>query len=112
VGEIVDEYDDDAAESVPLGDGRFRVAARMSLDDLGELFDLAIEDDEVETVGGLLAKALGRVPIVGSSAEIHGVQLTAERIEGRRNRVSHILAERVHEPTTTDENEEAGTNHG
>ena len=112
VGEIVDEYDDDAAESVPLGDGRFRVAARMSLDDLGELFDLDIEDDEVETVGGLLAKALGRVPIVGSSAEIHGVQLTAERIEGRRNRVSHILAERVHEPTTTDENEEAGTNHG
>ncbi|WP_433874021.1 hemolysin family protein [Sinomonas atrocyanea] len=112
VGEIVDEYDDDAAESVPLGDGRFRVAARMSLDDLGELFDLDIEDDEVETVGGLLAKALGRVPIVGSSAEIHGVQLTAERIEGRRNRVSHILAERVQEPTTTDENEEAGTNHG
>jgi CBS domain containing-hemolysin-like protein len=112
VGEIVDEYDHDAAESVPLGDGRYRVAARMNIDDLGALFDVDVEDDEVETVGGLLAKGIGRVPIVGSTAEIHGIRLTAERIEGRRNRVSHILAERVHDETTTDENQEAGTNHG
>ena len=113
VGEIVDEYDVDAAESVPLGDGRYRVASRMSLDDLGELFDADIEDDEVETVGGLLAKGLGRVPIVGSTAEVHGIRLTAERIEGRRNRISHILAERA-EPseTSTTATDEAENTHG
>jgi CBS domain containing-hemolysin-like protein len=113
VGEIVDEYDVDADESVPLGDGRFRVLSRMSLDDLGELFDTDVEDDEVETVGGLLAKGLGRVPIVGSTAEIHGIRLTAERIEGRRNRISHILAERA-EPaeTSTDATDEAENTHG
>lgn len=112
VGEIVDEYDDDEAEAVDLGAGRFRVTARMSLDDLGELFDVDLEDDEVETVGGLLAKGLGRVPIVGSTAEVHGIRLTAERRVGRRNRISHILAEREEPIRTTENNDEAGSTHG
>lgn len=92
VGEIVDEYDTESAEAVELGDGSYRVSARMGIDDLGELFDIELDDDEVDTVGGLLAKALGRVPIVGSSVEVDGVSLRAERLEGRRNRVSHIIA--------------------
>ncbi|WP_258802212.1 hemolysin family protein [Pseudarthrobacter sp. NS4] len=95
VGEIVDEYDTESAEAVPLGDGSYRVSARMSIDDLGELFDIELDDDEVDTVGGLLAKALGRVPIVGSHVEVHGVSLRADRLEGRRNRVSHIIAAAV-----------------
>ncbi|MFF2841685.1 hemolysin family protein [Paenarthrobacter sp. NPDC057981] len=92
VGEIVDEYDAAAEEAVDLGDGQYRVSARMSIDDLGELFDIELDDDEVDTVGGLLAKALGQVPIVGSSVEVNGVFLKADRLEGRRNRVSHIIA--------------------
>lgn len=92
VGEIVDEYDTESAEAVALGDGSYRVSARMSIDDLGELFDLELDDDEVDTAGGLLAKALGRVPIVGSTVEVHGLTLRADRLEGRRNRVSHIIA--------------------
>ncbi|WP_256446875.1 hemolysin family protein [Arthrobacter sp. ES1] len=95
VGEIVDEYDTESAEAVELGDGSYRVSARMSIEDLGELFDLELEDDEVDTVGGLLAKALGRVPIVGSTVEVHGLRLRADRLEGRRNRVSHIIADAV-----------------
>ncbi|MCU1552545.1 MAG: family HlyC/CorC transporter [Arthrobacter sp.] len=95
VGEIVDEYDTESAEAVELGDGAYRVSARMSIDDLGELFDLELDDDEVDTVGGLLAKALGRVPIVGSTVEVHGLSLRADRLEGRRNRVSHIIASTV-----------------
>ncbi|MDV8148317.1 hemolysin family protein [Arthrobacter sp. B10-11] len=92
VGEIVDEYDTESAEAVALGDGSYRVSARMGIDDLGELFDVELDDDEVDTVGGLLAKALGRVPIVGSTVEVDGISLRAERLEGRRNRVSHIIA--------------------
>ncbi|MFF1251692.1 hemolysin family protein [Pseudarthrobacter sp. NPDC058329] len=92
VGEIVDEYDTESAEAVELEDGSYRVSARMSIDDLGELFDIELDDDEVDTVGGLLAKALGRVPIVGSNVVVDGVSLRAERLEGRRNRVSHIIA--------------------
>jgi CBS domain containing-hemolysin-like protein len=92
VGEIVDEYDTESAEAVELGDGSYRVSARMSIDDLGELFDIELDDDEVDTVGGLLAKVLGRVPIVGSHVDVDGVSLRADRLEGRRNRVSHIIA--------------------
>ncbi|UKA61075.1 hemolysin family protein [Arthrobacter sp. FW306-04-A] len=92
VGEIVDEYDSNDAEVTDLGDGTFRVSSRMSIDDLGELFDIDLDDDEVDTVGGLLAKTLGKVPIVGSAVTVDGISLKADRLEGRRNRVSHIIA--------------------
>ncbi|MBP3036177.1 HlyC/CorC family transporter [Arthrobacter sp. zg-ZUI100] len=92
VGEIVDEYDSERPEIENLGDNRYRISSRAGIDDLGELFDVDLEDDEVDTVGGLLAKALGRVPIVGSEVVVGGIILHAERLEGRRNRVSHIIA--------------------
>lgn len=92
VGEIVDEYDSETPEVQNLGGGEYRVSARLGVDDLGELFDLDLDDDEVDSVGGLLAKHLGRVPIVGSEVEVSGIRLRAERLEGRRNRVSHIIA--------------------
>lgn len=81
-----------------LEDGRRRLSARMAVDDFAELFGLNLDDEEeVDTVGGLLAKTLGRVPIAGSEVEIlrngePGVVLRADRLEGRRNRVSHVLA--------------------
>jgi CBS domain containing-hemolysin-like protein len=102
VGEIVDEYDSEVPEMEQLSEGGFRVSARMSIDDLGELFDIDLEDDEVDTVGGLLAKTLGRVPIVGSEVQVGEIVLRAERVEGRRNRVSHILAWRVERPSDGD----------
>lgn len=93
VGEIVDEYDTEDAHVEDLEDGRRRISARMSVDDFAEIYDLRLDDEEeVDTVGGLLAKSLGRVPIAGSEVEIQGVVLRADRLEGRRNRVSHVLA--------------------
>ncbi|GAB3755428.1 hemolysin family protein [Zhihengliuella somnathii] len=92
VGEIDDEYDADRLEPDEVEPGIYRVDARMPIDDLGELFGLDLEDDEVETVGGLLAKSLGRVPIVGSEVSVHGLNLHAEDLEGRRNRIRHVLA--------------------
>ena len=94
VGDISDEYDREVAEVEDLGDGRFRVSARLAIDELGDLFGLELDDDEVDSVGGLLAKALGRLPVTGSRAEVSGLVLTAERTEGRRKRVSTVLVER------------------
>ena len=94
VGDISDEYDRDVVEVEVLGDGRFRVSARLPVDELGELFDLELDDDEVDSVGGLLAKALGRLPVAGSVARASGLVLTAERTEGRRKRISTVLVER------------------
>jgi CBS domain containing-hemolysin-like protein len=93
VGDISDEYDRDVVEIEDLGSGRFRVSARLPVDELGELFDLDLDDDEVDSVGGLLAKALGRLPVAGSEARTSGLILTAERTEGRRKRISTVLVE-------------------
>jgi CBS domain containing-hemolysin-like protein len=101
VGEIADEYDVDEPEVEDLGRGTHRVSARLHLDELGELFGTEIEDEEIDTVGGLLAKALGAVPIAGSQARAHGLVLTAERVEGRRHRLATVLVRR--DPTTEPE---------
>ncbi|MFF5402430.1 hemolysin family protein [Streptomyces misionensis] len=107
VGEITDEYDRELPPVVDLGEGRFRVTARLDITDLGELYGLEEYDDEdVETVGGLLAKALGRVPIAGASAQVElpderRLKLTAEASAGRRNKIVTVLVE----PAGSDEEE-------
>ncbi|MEQ1736322.1 MAG: hemolysin family protein [Rhodoglobus sp.] len=94
VGDIADEYDREVPEFVELENDRFRVSARLPIDELGDLFGLDLEDDEVDSVGGLLAKVLGRLPIAGSTVTFEGLVLTAERTEGRRKRISTVLVER------------------
>jgi CBS domain containing-hemolysin-like protein len=94
VGEISDEYDRDLAEVEMLAAGRFRVSARLPIDELGDLFGLELDDDEVDSVGGLLTKVLGRLPVAGARAEYSGLVLTADRTEGRRKRLSTVLVER------------------
>jgi CBS domain containing-hemolysin-like protein len=95
VGEITDEYDREAPEVEDLGGGRVRVTATMHVDDLAELFDVDLDEDEVDTVGGLIGKTIGRVPILGSTCEVAGLRLTAERMSGRRHRIATVVVERV-----------------
>jgi len=89
VGEIADEYDE--AETAPvedLGDNRFRVSARLPIEDLGELYGVEFEEDlDVDTVGGLLALELGRVPLPGSEVVSHGLRLHAEGGPDHRGRL-------------------------
>ena len=73
-----------------LDDGALRVSTRLHLDELSERLDVELEDDDVDTVGGLLAKHLGRVPIPGAQVWLHGVELTAESAQGRRNRIGTV----------------------
>ncbi|MFF6994970.1 hemolysin family protein [Streptomyces sp. NPDC008313] len=99
VGEITDEYDRELPPVVELGEDRFRVTARLDIGDLGELYGIeAYDDEDVETVGGLLAKALGRVPIAGASSVVElpderKLRLTAEASAGRRNKIVTVLVE-------------------
>jgi CBS domain containing-hemolysin-like protein len=95
VGEIADEYDKEQPPVEWLGEGRARVTARLSVEELEELFGVRIEAEDVETVGGLLAQRLGRVPIAGSVAKVAGLRLTAESLAGRRNRIGTVTVERV-----------------
>ncbi len=94
VGDISDEYDNEVAEVEDLGNGQYRVSARLAVDELGDLFGIELDDDEVDSVGGLLTKTLGRLPVVGSTATISGLVMRADRTEGRRRRLSTVLVER------------------
>jgi CBS domain containing-hemolysin-like protein len=95
VGELRDEHDPAPDQMEPLGDGVWRLPARFELDALGEAFGLDLDDDDVDTVGGLLAKMVGRVPIPGSQAEVQGLILTAERTQGRRKQLATVLVRRA-----------------
>lgn len=97
VGEIDDEYDTAAPEVASLDDGRFRVSARMNVDAFADLIELDIDGDEegVDSVLGLMAKRLGRVPIPGASIDIDGWILMAEQGAGRRNRIGTVLAKQI-----------------
>ena len=93
-----------------LEDGAVRVTARLPIEDLGEIFGVELPADEVETVGGLLAQSLGRVPIPGATVDLGGLHLVAEGVTGRRNRIDSVLVRRVQAddpsdtaPTTQDE---------
>jgi CBS domain containing-hemolysin-like protein len=95
VGEITDEYDVERPPVERLADGAVRVTARLPIEDLGEIFDVELPSDEVETVGGLLAQSLGRVPIPGAAATVGGLLLVAEGTTGRRNRIDSVLVRRA-----------------
>ncbi|WP_308202169.1 MULTISPECIES: hemolysin family protein [unclassified Curtobacterium] len=95
VGDISDEYDRTVVDRVDLGDGVWRVSARMPIDDLGDLFGIDLDDDDVDTAGGLLTKELGHLATAGESVTVSGVVLTADRVEGKRRHLISVLAERT-----------------
>ncbi|KUI07897.1 hypothetical protein AU190_01170 [Mycolicibacterium acapulense] len=110
VGEIVDEYD--AGEVVPvedLGDNRYRVSARLPIEDLGELYDIEFDDDlDVDTVGGLVALELGRVPLPGAEVTWDGLRLQAEGGPDPRGRVriGTVLVSRTEPPQREDDGDD------
>jgi CBS domain containing-hemolysin-like protein len=104
VGEITDEYD--AGDDSPqiLDGGVVRVPARFQVADLDELVGFDVEEEDVDSVRGLMAKHLGLVPIPGSVVEAHGLRFTAEETAGRRNRIGTVRIERVADEPAKDLN--------
>jgi putative hemolysin len=104
VGEIQDEYDTEEPMVVRLSESEARVDGRADIDDLVELFDIDLgldDDDEYDTVGGLIYHRIGGVPSPGDQVDVDGLQLTVESTDGRR--VGKVLvvrrpAENDHEP--------------
>ena len=93
VGDIADEYDREIPEVEELEDGQLRVSAKFSLFDLGERFGLELEDEDVDTVGGMLSKLLGKLPAKDDSVIFSGLTLKADRLEGRPKRLITVIVE-------------------
>jgi len=92
VGEIADEYDVEEPLVTALPGGGYRVDGRLAIDDLAELFDVEFPDEEWDTVGGLVLGLAGRVPDEGESFELDGLEIVADRVQGRR--VSEVTISR------------------
>ena len=108
VGDIADEYDSSDEEIVEGEGGEYIVNTRTHISDVADFFNVRIEEDEVSTIGGLLAKDLGRVPIAGATTTRQGLQIIALPGQGRRHRITHVEIHRVETPEEKSETEEAG----
>lgn len=110
IGEINDEHDRESADIEEREDGTYLINARLGIEELGDLFDEDIEDDDVETVGGLVAKMLGRLSEEGDVVTISGIALTVVEVEKKRQRLVSVVAQWVgkHDPDMIEdpENEE------
>jgi magnesium and cobalt exporter, CNNM family len=96
VGEIQDEYDVEEPMVVRVSDHEARVDGRADVDEILELFDLDLQledEDEYDTVGGLVYHRIGGVPSPGDSVEVDGLRLTVESTDGRR--VGKVLVTRL-----------------
>jgi len=100
VGEIEDEFDDGEEEFTWLTPDKGRAKATLHIEDLADELKIEIEKEEfedIDSIGGLMAQKLGRVPIAGSTISWHGFSITSERPQGRRRRISSVLVERLEE---------------
>ena len=95
VGEISDEHDRETEDMVLVGLDLYRVNPRVTLDEMSEHCEIEIEDEDVDTVGGLLIKGLGELPKGGEVVSISGIELTAERVDAKRGRILSVLVRKL-----------------
>ncbi|CAN2186243.1 TlyC Hemolysins and related proteins containing CBS domains [Candidatus Nanopelagicaceae bacterium] len=98
VGEIADEYDDGVESFAWISESKARAKASLHIEDLAEELKITIAEEDydgIDTIGGLMAQTLGRVPIAGSTITVQGWSITSERPVGRRRRISSVMIERV-----------------
>lgn len=92
VGELTDEHDRNVMQPEEITSGVWRVPARFSLWELGEILGIELSDEDVDSVGGLLGKVLGKVPLPGDRAETADIEIVAEEAVGRRRQVGTVIA--------------------
>lgn len=91
IGDISDEHDREDPDTELLSDGTFALNPRVTVTELGELFGIEIDDDEVDTVAGLLVKELGKLAEAGDTVDVAGIRLTVTEAD-RRNTITAINA--------------------
>ena len=84
IGDIQDEYDEEASHPRQLHGGELEVDGLLNLDEFAEQTGLELPEGPYETVAGYLLAALGHLPADGESAEVGGRKLTVTQMDGRR----------------------------
>ena len=95
IGEIEDEYDRREPRLKAMGEGRAEVDARLEIEELETYFNLAIEEKDFESVGGLIIQLLGRVPKTGEKIYFQDLEMTIQDADNRR--IRRVLVEKIQE---------------
>jgi CBS domain containing-hemolysin-like protein len=105
VGEIADEFDDGVEAFIWITEDKARAKATLHIEDLADELKVDIDKadfEDVDSIGGLMAQKLGRVPIAGSTISIAGWTITSERPVGRRRKISSVIIERIKDEAPED----------
>jgi len=84
IGDIRDEYDEEATDARRLAGGAVEVDGKLNLDEIAEISGLELPEGPYATIAGFVMAELGRLPQVGDTVEYDGVRVTVVRTEGRR----------------------------
>ena len=93
-----DEFDDGVEAFTWITEDKARAKATLHIEDLADELKIEIDKEDfedVDTIGGLMAQKLGRVPIAGSTTSMLGWSITSERPIGRRRKISSVIIERI-----------------
>lgn len=108
VEEIVGEIEDEDIESEEVveifegGDGVYEVIGSTEIDKIERLFDIDLEDDEFNTIAGLVTSETGYVPATGEEIRLHGLKI--EIIEADEKRISRLRISRDEKQSGPKEN--------
>lgn len=104
VGDIQDEHDTEEEELVKVRENEFLVSANLSMYDLSERLQLALEEKDFETVGGYIYDLVGSLPQVGQRVTADGIDYIVEQINGQRIEKVKVVINR--QTDTTDQSKE------
>ena len=102
VGEIRDEFDVEEKPIELVSANEVIVDGRVSIDELNEMFDMQIEKDDFDSVGGFIVNELGRMPSVGDTVRFNGVSLKVLSVTGRRIKKVRVVKVAGHEEVGTE----------
>ena len=107
VGEIYDEFDSEEEQEISkVGENLWRIAGSAELEDVAEALDLPLpeeDDDEYETLGGLVFSRLSVIPQDGSHPEVEALGMHIKVQEIRNHRVEWTLVSRLPQPEPEEE---------
>lgn len=104
-GEVQDEFDkDEEADIKEIGEDKYIANAMMRLDEIAEFFSVDLIDEDVDTIGGLVVKILGRIAQIGDTVGIQNLEFNVKEVDGAR--ITKLIITRVH-PEEIADNEDA-----
>lgn len=103
VGEIEDEHDDEEENDIKKMASRvFQVSALTPLDEFNESFNTSFDEEDADTIGGIVLHAFGHMPAKGESIELEGLTFKVSKANSRR--LVQLQVIRAKEPAETEEN--------